>query len=87
MNSNGLKSCQKALIDLCSIFQGDLSSWYKMNKCKVESHQMIKDLAPWSNGVKFAEKLAKAEKLFANPGAHAWCHYVIKVVKQVAQNY
>ncbi|XP_023342472.1 KDEL motif-containing protein 1 [Eurytemora carolleeae] len=39
---------------------------------------MIKDLAPWSNGVKFAEKLAKAEKLFANPGAHAWCHYVIK---------
>ena len=54
-----------------------------MNECKVESHQMMKDLAPWSNGVKFAEKLAKAEKLFANPGAHAWCHYVIKVDRNI----
>ena len=42
---------------------------------------MSDDLAKFQQGVNFLPELKRAEASFNNPGAFAWCHYVIKVTQ------
>jgi len=66
------------LPDVCNCPKGTLEDWYKNSECKVESEQLKHDLDRFENGVNISDSLERAKAAFNNPGAYAWCHYVIK---------
>lgn len=63
--------------DPCYCPQSELSIWLQKAKCPTSNPQIELDLNPFHD-IDFNVVLNRAIELFYNPGAHSFCHYVVK---------